>query len=200
MCIADGCDMQTTDDCRTRSHGVVRRKQIARVYFLETRETCSGMRGGAERLSVGPKTLLGFSRPEYDLSDTHSCEGARPATSGSSGGNHFCAPPMNGENCVHSCASFAWSKKRLLSPPEFSIQENEGHQYPIRCGDLSRWFPIAFSPPSSVAPCMVGGLCFGNVGQYETSSQVQEIFAAQPLVSIYPSTMCYFSGSFEPAS
>ncbi len=64
MCIADRCDMQTTDDYRIRSHGVLRREQIARVYFLETRETCSGMRGGAQNLSVRLKKSLVFSCPE----------------------------------------------------------------------------------------------------------------------------------------
>ncbi len=115
MCEADRGDMRSTRNYTMLPHGVVRRKPIARAHFPETRERCSGMRGGAQNLSVGLKKSLVFTHPEYDLPDSHFCEGARPATSDSSVGKHFYAPQTNGENGACSCARFAWSKKELLS-------------------------------------------------------------------------------------
>jgi hypothetical protein len=201
VCIADGCDMQTTtDDYRIRSHGVVRRKQILRAQLLETTERCSGMRGGAQNPSVRLKKSLVFSHPECDLPDTHSCEGARPAASGISMGKHFFAPQMNGENGVHSCASFACSRKHLLSHASSPHKKAKGISTLFCVVTFQPQLPIVFSPPSSVALHMAAGLGVRDVGQYETSSHVQEILALRPSVSIYPSAVPYFSGSFGPTS
>ncbi len=194
--IANRGDMRSTDDYPMCSHRVVLRKQIGRAHFLETREKCSGMRGGAQNLSVGLKKSLVFSHPEYDLPGTHSCEGARPATSASSVGKRFSAPEMNGENGAYSCTPFAWSKKQLLSRACSRHEKIKGMSTRFATVTIDERFPIALPSAPSVASYIDSGLCFGKFGQNKASMHIQKIIAVEALVSIYPSAVSFF-GAFS---
>ncbi len=193
-------DIQRTDDCRMLVHRVVCGKRLLCAHFFETRERCSGMRSRAQNLSVRLRKSLVFSRPEYDLPDTHSCEGARPAASGGSVGKHFRAPQMNGENGARSCASLAWSRKQLPSHLGSRREKTKGISTLFSVFTFHVPSPIAFPPPSSVARYMAAGLGVRPVGQYKTSSHAQEILAVRSSISIYHSAVPYFSGSSSRAS
>lgn len=200
VCVANRGDMHSTDDDPMHLHRAVLRKQIVPAHFFETRGRCSAMCSGAQNLSVGLKKSLVFSHREYYLGDAHFCEGARPATSASSVGKHSCAPQMNCENGACSCARFAWSNKQVLSHTGSRYKKTKGISTLFSGVTFHARFPIAFSLPSSVAPCMATGLGVRDVGQYKTSSHVQEIPAAEPTVCIYLSAVSYFSGSSRRAS